>query len=150
MRARKYVEDRGTADASKQAALKWTLFPAMGAILMTGVAIENGDLFGSRESRLHRLFYNDGHAQLLEKSEYLTISLQPTRDDVARRAALRLDAESVVECSLHDGGDITTLIMDPKSSTTGKPWVPGDEFRKPLDALCGSMISAIIENEEPL
>jgi hypothetical protein len=146
MRTRQYVEDRGSADATKDAVLKWTLFPTMGVLLILAIAVENGALQGSREARLERLLVPESRSALLEMVPDRTIALASHLENVARRATMRLDAERILECHLHKDGHITPFVRDQLRIKDGKPWVPGPEFSAPLDALCGAMISFAIDS----
>jgi hypothetical protein len=145
MRKRQYVEDRGENDPVKHAVLKWTLFPAMGALLLLGTIVENGGLQGSREDRLHRLLSPRSHAVLLDAARERTIALAPYPAGITRRAVMRLDTDRVLECRLHGDGHMDAIIKDALSRRTGQPWMPGVEFQVPLDALCGAVISTAID-----
>lgn len=140
-----YHEDRGLTLNGGTRSTKMILYPAMVAILLLGVAVENGSLQGDRESRMRSLLADGGRDRLIARAANHTLGQPVAHAQVRHSARLKVSEIARIDCHLLTLGDIQAEYTELRRGLPTGAWKPTAEFQADMDALCGAMISEVIE-----
>lgn len=140
-----YHEDRGLELPGNATATKRVLYPAMAAILLFGLAVESGSFLGDQEGRMRSLLSDGGRDRLIARAANHTIGRPVSNDLVRQSARLQVAEHARIDCHLLKVGDIQAEYTETRRGAPTPAWKPTAEFQSDMDALCGAMISVVIE-----
>lgn len=140
-----YHEDRGPTGPVDTKATKAILYPAIGALFLFAIAVETGALKGNREAWMRALLADGGRERLLDLAHDHTVGRAVTDRATRQSARLQVSDDAVLDCHLNVTGNIQAEIRGTRRSTQGSAWMPTAEFQADMDAICGAMISAVID-----